>query len=51
MVAVARLSLIMRCTCAEMTSSWVNVPFAASENSVASGIEPHRKYDSRVASS
>ena len=51
MVGVARPSLMMRWTCVEMTASWVNVPFAASENSVASGIEPQRKYDRRVASS
>ena len=43
MVVAARASLTMRCTCALMVASCVNVPFAASENSVSSGIEPHRK--------
>ena len=41
----------MRCTCARSTDSCASVPFAASANSVSSGIEFQRKYERRVASS
>jgi hypothetical protein len=50
-VVRARGSFKSRSTCAVIVASSLSVPFAASENSVSSGIELHRKYDSRDASS
>ena len=47
--AAALGSCSMRSTCSRSMSGWLSLPCSASVSSSSSGIELHRKYDSRLA--